>query len=336
MERWMEKRKWLYLAVLLVVCLPLSGRLGAGESLPRLGGILFLQIVAAFGTYFLAGVLYQGELEKLLCVTLYLTCPWHMLFCVVQGGITDSALWALIPWYLGGVLQTAKTEGKGRWLSAGLAAAVLALIGYGSNVILLVLAAFTVFLAFFAGGSACLPLIPGILLWLPKGIRFFQYLFTSAYDDLGMSLETIAGKGYAWSDFLTSWNFREGRPGLGMGLLAGLALVIWVKMTGEDGEEKKTKILKGGLSWLMLLCFFAATCYFPWDYVQRVGSWSLKFVALFESPALFMGFGSLFAALLIPRIVKPLMQEENRLPARGSIILVWMLGIATAFYFCLK
>ena len=177
MERWMEKRKWLYLAVLLVVCLPLSGRLGAGESLPRLGGILFLQIVAAFGTYFLAGVLYQRELEKLLCVTLYLTCPWHMLFCVAQGGITDSALWALIPWYLGGVLQTAKTEGKGRWLSAGLAA-VLALIGYGSNVILLVLAAFTVFLAFFAGGSACLPLIPGILLWLPKGIRFFQYLFT--------------------------------------------------------------------------------------------------------------------------------------------------------------
>ena len=130
MERWMEKRKWLYLAVLLVVCLPLSGRLGAGESLPRLGGILFLQIVAAFGTYFLAGVLYQGELEKLLCVTLYLTCPWHMLFCVVQGGITDSALWALIPWYLGGVLQTAKTEGKGRWLSAGLAAAVLGSCGH--------------------------------------------------------------------------------------------------------------------------------------------------------------------------------------------------------------
>lgn len=83
--------------------------------------------------------------------------------------------------------------------------------------ILLVLAAFTVFLAFFAGGSACLPLIPGILLWLPKGIRFFQYLFTSAYADLGMSLETIAGKGYAWSDFLTSWNFREGDPGLGHG-----------------------------------------------------------------------------------------------------------------------
>lgn len=309
-----------------------------------------LQLLAAAGMYLLTNSVYRDPLEVLLGVTLYLTCPYRLVLCYTQGDLTLSGVWALVPWYFYGLVGVyrawEKSEWKGvsgRFLLPG--ALALALVGYGSSVMLVLLLLFTLFLAAAflriscknTGGarlaSSAAMLLPGLfgaLLWLPQGIRFFCYLFTDVCDGLGLSLKSIVSGGYRVSDFLTAWVFADGKPGLGLGILLGLAAFFWTRLAaGKKSSPLVRVFLTAGV-----LCLLGACRSFFWDYAERLGMWALKFVSLLETPGIFAGFASLFLALVIPSSVEGLMEEEERLPARGCLALIWLAAVANAIFLC--
>ncbi len=376
-----ENRKWLYLVAMVAACLPLTfgylverGELlnwanrvmELAAELPRLTlfpktgeidtnlylllpavlyrltksivlsyivAMALLQLITGAGIYLLMNRLYQEPLAVLLGATLYLLCPYRLHLCYERGDLVLCAVWALVPWYLYGLHRSGRTA----WISA----VALAVIGYGSSVMLILLLAFTVIWFFICPRaekgrgivrvlSGILPIAGGVLLWLPQGIRFFKYLFTGALDGLEITVSSIAVKGYAVSDYMTMWRFREGKPGFGLGLLLAVVLFFWLLLIRGEKTAKENKLLGA----LVLICLWAANHYFPWDMMQRMGGGFLKLVSLMDTPALFFGFASLFLSLLVPSVVKPLLAEKEALPARGSLLIVWLAAVGSAILYC--
>lgn len=426
MNRIAENRKWLYLAVLVTACIPLSlgylmdsGQItawaesvtGLAESFPGMafwpetGGIdsnlyLFLpaavyrlcgsivlahivtlgglQLLAAAGMYLLARTIHREPLAVLLCVTLYLMAPYRLMLCYEQADPVLSAVWSLVPWYFYGLIGLEKDRKDRVHRSAvwrfGLTGAVaLALVGYGSSVMLVILLGLTLLYgaAVFwmsgrpgdpdrlpasydptasgtvgasgddpgnpllrdrAAGAAVLflPAVAGILLWLPQGIRFFGYLFTAAHDGLGLPLQSIAPRGYAVSDFMTFWVFRDGKPGLGPGILLAVAALFWTGLAAGKKTAPRIRIFLIAA----LLCLLCALRSGFWDYAERLGRWALKLVSLMETPGIFVGFASLFLSLACPACAEPLLEEKESLPARGSLVLIWIAAVAGAIFLC--
>lgn len=370
-----ENRRWLYLVAMVTACLPLSlgylpekGELllwanrvmEMSASFPRIAffpqsgeidsnlylflpaliyrltksvvlsyivTVALVHLVTATGMFFLMKQLYEEPLEILLGVTLYLLCPYRLHLCYEQADLVLCAVWALIPWYLYGLYG----KKRGLWIST----VAIALIGYGSSVMLVLLLVLTPVLMLFSEAkrgwvSVMASVAVGLFLWLPQGIRFFQYLFTDAFDGWGMELMGIAAKGYAISDYLLMYRIRDGRPGFGLGLLFAVILLFWSKLIRGEKTPKKNN----GFALIVLLCLWAANHYFPWDMVQRVDECLLKLVSLMETPVLFFGFASLFLALLVPAVVQPLLREKETLPARGCLVIVWLASVGSAIFYC--
>lgn len=328
MERIAGNRKWLYSAVIIASCIPLGtgGFADRGLYAVWMAGV---QLLAASGMFLLMKGLYREPAAVLLGVTLYMTCPYRLALCYEQENPALSTAWALVPWYFYGLSGVKKT-GKSRGLSMALAAAALAAVGYESSVMLVVLLLITLFFLLLSKEYlyALIPALGGVLLWLPRGRHFLGYLFTSGTVP-EIPISSITEKGYALSDFMTSWVFSEGRPGLGMGLLLGLAALLWTVVAGGNRCSRENKVCLT----LAVLCLWGATRFFPWDMVQRLGEWALKFVSLLETPALFFGFACLFLSMAVPACVGALLQEEDRLPARGTLIVIWVAAVGTALYF---
>lgn len=335
MEGLMKKKGWLYASAFLVAWLPIlaqvmdasnAGTLILFDGVVRV--ILWFAAVAAalMGMYYWGGALDLGEEARLLAVTLYLTCPWFLSY----GGLVTlrerMLIVGLLPCYFAALFWA--TCKKRTWQLTVLAGLILAFIGYCNDSILFICAAITIFLSFFFGARMALAALSGVLIWLPKGAKWILYLFTSRYDGMVGEVQTIASKGYVWSDYLTCFRFAEGRPGMGLGLLAGLAALTWVAVTLQKSPIPK----RSGLLPVCVLCVLAAWHLFPWDFAQRLGAWSLKLVSGFETPGIFFGFACLFLAALASYAVEPLLAEENRLPARGSLMAIWLMAIAGAVY----
>ena len=301
MEQIVKKIKWLYAAVLVVSCFPLT--LGylmhTGEVqvwaqkitnsiLYKMIGsvvlwhiciVLLIQLVTFTGMFFLMKTTYEDEVAHLMGVTLYMTCPYRLFVIYQQVDMKQAVALALLPWFVWSFRKI-----KRKWAEV-----------------------FSV----------------------PMGAIFsvFVFLLLSARD--GVTMQNIATKGYVLADFLTMWKFSD-RPGLGLGLMLGSVVLLWVLFVAEGKLPKERKLLLCSV----LVLGFMATRYFPWEMVQRVSGLFLQWVSLLGSPAIFWGIACFILSFLIPWVVEELSKEEKKELAKGSWIVIWLGAMAGAVYFC--
>ncbi len=337
MDKWKKNHGWLYIVVFIVSLLPLfCGYLSNADGVTEwlnIAKVVLIQGVALCSSIMMFGALWQNSLSVLMGVTLYMMSPYRIDLFYVQGDWKLSAVWALVPLYFCFIMRCVKeTAGKKKVLCIAFAAVVMAAIGYGSDVMFCILAAFTLFLAVFLKKvSALLPTVGGCVLWLPGNVDFFLYLFTNRLDDVGMPIQNIISGGYTWNDFLTCFAYHGGKPGLGLGIIVMAAVFTYVRFVNGGAKLNRESRVFG---WLGILSLFMATKYFPWEMVQRVGAFSLKFVSLLETPALFAGFAALLLPVALVSAVEDVDAAKEHLPARGALVLIWTAAVGTAIYLC--
>lgn len=284
----------------------------------------------------------EDTLACFLGTLLYVTCPYRLMVCYETGNINETIGWMLLPLYAYGCLQlafppTRQKNNLQQWFLGGVIAALsLAGIGLADNRMLIITVAFTALLCIFSGRP--LPLAgaaAGLCLWLPFGLSFLRAVFFSGAEAGWIQPQFINDRGYSLGDFFTSYAYTPGTPGLGLGLLLGLAVTAWYTFT----QKKETNRQKGTFKeqWLIMLgilALFLSLNRFPWDMVQRLGSWSLRFVSYLQTPAVFFGFGCFAFCIPAASHVSKAGRLPNKALATGIPLIVTAAAMGIAVYLC--
>ena len=168
-------------------------------------------------------------------------------------------------------------------------------------------------------------------MFLPGLERLFDYLFRDGFQELGMSLGSIMPKGYTPGQYFSSYAWRDGHPGMGLGMMVCLMTAAWLGFVEGEKENRKVCRAFGGLA---LFLGLLSLRYFPWDYVQRLGIWALKLVSLAGTPAVFWGMA--FFALCVPAAggVDRIRRKENSPAAFAVPALVAAACLGLCLYQC--
>lgn len=296
----------------------------------QLATLLFLQLF--FERFFLDR---NSKAGRIAGVVLYMTCPYRVFVCMDSANIPEMIAWALLPLYGWAVLGLIRCRTL-VWRNGITAAAALAGIGYAdSRMILTTLG--IVFLAaiFWKNYRPVAFSLLGCVLFAPGWYRLGKCLFTDAYLEMGISLQSIMDKGYRWGQFFTVYVFKDGHPGIGMGLMICLVMGMWmIFVRGEkirNPERKKEIVFFGGIAGLLL---FFSTRYCPWDFVQRLGDPFLRLVGMFRTPMVFWGYAC--ACLCIPAAmaVAKLERQDDKIISFYVPMLAMIFSIGVCVYQC--
>lgn len=261
---------------------------------------------------------------------LYMTCPYRIYVCYDLANLSQAAAWMVLPLYLWACVGIVAGEKKFR--NAAAAAFALAGVGYADTVFFITALGMTLLAGVIARKIwLFVSAAGGIFLFLPGLLHLARYVFLGHYQELGMSLQSIMPSGYRIGQFFGSYSFRDGHPGMGLGMLACLLALVWIRFVENRKERNRASeiCLAGAL-------FFAAlaTRYFPWDMIQRIGGWALKTICLIGTPAVFWGMA--FLCLCVPAActMGKLDRHENRAIAFAVPVIVWIACICTCVYQC--
>lgn len=265
-------------------------------------------------------------------VLLYMTCPYRLYLSQTvsqnPSRLGELAAMALLPLYLWAVLNVRL---RSRTLSC-IAIAALALAGMGYADVVYFLA---------AAGVTCLsgvllrqprlllPAAAGSVFFLPGLYRLARYLFLNDLSFYHVPPQSIMPEGYRLGELFHSYFFRNGHPGLGIGLLICLAAGLWIRFVDPTSHQDSpnhfsrsdrpecfnSKDAAGICSFFTALSIFLLVLslrIFPWDLVQRLGAWALRLVSLIETPAVFVGMASLCLCVPAAFAVKQISRQENR------------------------
>lgn len=295
--------------------------------------MLLVQVGTALATLLFFRKVFDKDTQKVAIyfgLLLYMTSPYRIYICYDIADMTQAIIWMLLPlyaWAVAGILTGNKSIKE--WLVAAVA---LAGIGYADAVFFVIFAGIT----FVAGLLKrkiwiFIPLFGGALLYGPGVYRMAKCLFTSQYDVLGIQTSLIMENGYRFGEFFTAYTWKPGHPGMGMGLLICLLTGIWLRFVKGDVQiQAGNKVLWASA----LIASVMALCYFPWDFVQRLGSWALRFVSLMETPALFWGIACSILSILGAQYAERISKNENKLIATAIPIIVMLFCIGGCIYQC--
>ena len=275
-----------------------------------------------------------SEMPVLFGALLYMTCPYRIYICYDLCNMSQAVAWMLIPLYAMFAYKVLCGEDGIRALL--LAALVLGGIGYADMIIMFIAVCVTLIAAFVKKNVRILvaPVL-GSLISAPGVYRLVQYLFLEGLEEVEIPLKTIMSEGYRFGEFFTSYARLEDHPGMGMGLMLCLLTGMWLKFVAGEKEQSaedsagiaETKHMKA-IFWTALFFCLLGTRYFPWDVVQRLGIWTLKFVSLLDTPAIFCGVG--YAMLCVPaaEYMNRISKNENRLLAQAVPVVVFIFCVA--------
>lgn len=256
-------------------------------------------------------------------VLLYMTCPYRIYVCYDSADLSQAVAWALLPLYVWALVGITSRDTKPRDIV--MAALALAGIGYADVRFFVILGAITLLIGLVKRKLwMFVSLAVGGVFFFPGTYRLIQYLFMGRFMELNLPIQSIMDNGYRMGEFFSSYAYKGGHPGMGLGILVCLLTGIWLYFV--KGETDSGSRLYTSLSVSFLLLSFYR---FPWDFLQRLGIWSLKLISLMETPALFAGlaFGSLcvVGASAAGRFFR---REEGILTASVSVfILLACLGL---------
>lgn len=295
--------------------------------------MLALQIGTLLFSILLFQSLFEGEESKLPVfygILLYMTCPYRIYVCYDLADLSQAAVWMLLPLYAWAAVGILKDRNKLR--SMALAALALAGIGYANVLFSLIVMVITLMAGLLTRSSRMLlSSVGATLIFLPGLYRLIQYLFLGYFQEWDPPVQSIMANGYRFGEYFSSYTWREGRPGMGMGMLLCLLAGLWLGFVKREREENKVFSFFRGISALLIAMSF---CRFPWDMVQRLGSGALKLISLIGTPALFggMAYGGLcvVSASAINRVSK----QENRKIAFAVPVMVLLACLGLCIYQC--
>lgn len=277
-------------------------------------------------------VLGQERVGMSVCigVVLYMTNPYRIYICYDVANLSQATAWMLLPIYVWAVYGLFVSGGRLRELA--IAALALAGTGYADIVFLLTAAGITLL----AGVAArrpfpCMAAAAGCLLALPGLLRLGRYLFTDEFAQWEIPLQMIMQKGYHVGQFFSSYAFRDGKPGMGLGMMIGLLAALWLRFV--DGEKETDRNKRGFVPIALFLTALSLFC-FPWDMLQRLGEWAIKLISLIGTPAVFWGMAT--AAFSVPAAdsVERVSRRGNKLAARAIPVAVILFCVGICVYHC--
>lgn len=262
-------------------------------------------------------------------VLLYMTSPYKIFVCYDLADLSAVVVWMILPLYAWSVLGL--IQGDRRWRYIIAAPLALAGIGYADMIHFFVLAGITLFaVLYFKKVLPVVTMAVGAVLLFPALYRLVQYLFLGAYEEFEIPVRTIMQNGYHFGQFFNIFAFRDDHPGMGLGIFICLLVGLWFWfVTGEKAQRQVHFFVT--LSAILLLL---SLCYFPWDYVQRLGVWALKLVSLINTPAIFAGLA--YHCLCIPAAASAdrVSRQENKPIVYGFSILVLLACLGICVYQC--
>ncbi len=164
-----------------------------------------------------------------------------------------------------------------------------------------------------AGAFMLLPFLTGGIVAVVIRRKFFAGLLAFLIAAAGIMgfmrpFSSFPGSGYRPGEFFTTFAYREGHPGLGLGLIVCLLCALWLKYVSGEWEKSAICLCFAVLS---LVCMAGALRY-----------------------SLFLGLASLFfcvpGAFAMSRITK----QKNRAAGAGIPVFVFFLCIMQNVYLC--
>lgn len=241
---------------------------------------------------------------------LYLLLPRHIAVVREERNWTQIVIWMVIPVLAASLLEVIYTEKKLWKTGFGLVAVlVIGVIGRMDGVAGLTVL-FLVCVAGFCRKHWEYPLIGvlGIVMAYPTYLTWKQWILDGNFAESGFEYTTIMEKGYSIGGLFSTYFYRNGEPGMGILLLGCLIFLIYF------GFVKNRKIWSGpDYAWLAAagLLTVMSLRYFPWDFVQRMGQWSLGLVSLIGTPTVFFTYAQMILCVLsVEKIGDIVMSEE--------------------------
>lgn len=300
-----------YLLILAVTVLPLlTGKLPAcGETnmwltgpyivgrIARAGVVATYVFVALIqlGTLLTSGLLFHKMFASregaFFATLLYMTLPYRHYLLYDAGAWARAVAFLLLPLFVRILISVYTVEKQTVWKWTLAAGVTLAAIAYSDWVVGILSVAMVLLSALWHHKVRGLwPLIPGFVLYMPEFLYLIKYFFTGGLEEYQLPLGSIMGNGYTFGRFLTSFMYKEGLPGMGLGLLGALVLLLGLAFVGENFKWDKKYTFPGMIAGVMMILSLGV---FPWDLVQRLGMPFVRMVGLLVSPGVFFGFAGL-------------------------------------------
>ncbi len=292
--------------------------------------MLLLSILTVISAKKLFEQLYQDKNIACMGTVLYITCPYRIYVCYDKGDLGMAAAWSLIPLFLWAIFKIC--EEKIHWKNISVAAVAFAAIGYANGVLCLFTAGLALLLVLYKHKiSILLPLLVGGVFYLPCFAYLARYLVADGMSLWNIPVGTISAKGYRVGQFFTSWAYLEDCPGLGLGLLGALFVLLWLWIVEDNIQVTK----KHGFFVLTIFLFgYMSMLHFPWDIVQRVGAPFLRLISLMETPGICFGFAGLAACVLGTYGVECVAKQRNLFVRVGIPLMIMVASIGVAVYMC--
>ena len=169
------------------------------------------------------------------------------------------------------------------------------------------------------------------VLFLPGLYKLMKYLFLNGYEELQLPIRMIMENGYRLGECFTVYTWKAGHPGMGMGLMIALGAGLWMAFVKGKREEQPH------IRWFLPVALFAVVLglrYFPWDLVQRVGVWALKFVSLMETPGIFVGLAYGLLCVVGASCTDRISREEDSVVSKVVPLLILLFCVGLCVYQC--
>lgn len=292
--------------------------------------LLLLNVIALLAAKKMFECLFEDKTTVLSGVLLYMTSPYRIYICYDKGSLGLAAAWSLIPLVIWGMIKIFRA--KADWKALAITAAAFAGIGYADGVLWLMTIAIGILgVIWYRKIAGLLPVIAGSVLYAPGLIYFLRYLLKGGMEVWNLPLESIASEGYVFGQFFSSWVYRENHPGLGMGLVIALLVLLWMEFMENNLQITK----KYGYFLVVMLLFSGMSMsVFPWDVVQRVGAPFLRLVPLMGTPGICFGFATLAACVLGVYGVECAGKQKKAFVKIGLPMIVMIAAVGIAVYTC--
>lgn len=289
------------------------------------------------GTLFSAVLLFrrifpgeQGKYSVVFGTLLYMTNPYRIYICYDLANLSQTTAWMLLPLYFWAVAGV--VEGREQIRNLVFGAVALAGIGYADTMFFVIAAGTTVLVSLFLRKfHVMLSVAGGSILFAPGLYRLIQYVFLDGFAELDMPLRSIMPYGYRLGYYFSSYSFRDGHPGMGLGMLICLLTGIWLRFVmGQKERHGRDR----GFFWLAIFFWTLSFYYFPWDFVQRLGMWALKLVSLADTPSVFWGMAFLCLCVPAARFMDGIRKCEIKWAALAVPVIVVLACIGICVYQC--
>lgn len=300
---------------------------------------LLLQAATMGAVYLMSSELLEKRGEaggSLFAVLLYMTCPYRLYVCYEAADLSEALVWMLLPLYLWGAarfLDENPSSGvRGKWISGGVAAAALTGIAYADVMQFLILAGVTVLAVLFRKKWTALLVLPvSCVLSAPVLLRLLGYLFRGACASLNLPLSLAADSGYLPGEMLHMFLFHEGHPGLGLGLVMSLLCGIWLVFV--RAEWRRSSVCRFFV-WMSVFLLVLSLRAFPWEVVQRIGTWALRLIPLLGTPAVFFGMAQTGLCVAGAIGVSRMRGREDVIESKGIPLAVILACLVGCIYQC--